>query len=214
MDHTQTQSAKAQGKKRVNVKYMTELALLTAVLLVMAYTPLGYFYIGAMPITLLVVPVAVGSIVLGPKAGLFLGLVFGITSATQPTGLAMLPIIPVQSLVTCIVPRLFVGLLPALVYQGLSKICKKRTITTSVACVVAPITNTILYLSFFVIFLGGYMAKTQPQVYGFIAENGFFKSFGIVLATVGVNAVVEALACLIIAAAIRNALLHTVNKDR
>lgn len=55
--------------------------------------------------------------------------------------------------------------------------------------------------------MGDYMAKTQPQVYG------FFKSFGIVLASVGVNAVVEAFACLIIASAICNALLHTVNKQ-
>ena len=47
--------------------------------------------------------------------------------------------------------------------------------------------------------MGDYMAKTQPQVYGFITNSGFFKSFGIILASVGVNAVVEAFACLIIA---------------
>ena len=36
--------------------------------------------------------------------------------------------------------------------------------------------------------MGDYMAKTQPQVYGFITNSGFFKSFGIILASVGVNA--------------------------
>lgn len=213
MDYTQTQNLKVKGKSKVDVKFMTELALLTAVLLVMAYTPLGYFYIGVMPITLLVVPVAVGAVVLGYKAGLFLGLVFGLTSVLQPTGMAILTIMPVQAIVTAVVPRLFVGLVPALAYKALNKVSKRRSINTSVACLLAPITNTILYLSFFVIFMGDYMAKTQPQVYGFITNSGFLKSFGIVLASVGVNAVVEAFACLVIASAICNALLHTVNKQ-
>ena len=206
MDYTQTQKVKVKGKSKVDVKFMTELALLTAVLLVMAYTPLGYFYIGVMPITLL-------AVVLGYKAGLFLGLVFGLTSVLQPTGMAILTIMPVQAIVTAVVPRLFVGLVPALAYKALNKVSKRRSINTSIACLLAPITKTILYLSFFVIFMGDYMAKTQPQVYGFITNSGFFKSFGIVLASVGVNAVVEAFACLIIASAICNALLHTVNKQ-
>ena len=118
MDYTQTQKVKVKGKSKVDVKFMTELALLTAVLLVMAYTPLGYFYIGVMPITLLVVPVAVGAVVLGYKAGLFLGLVFGLTSVLQPTGMAILTIMPVQAIVTAVVPRLFVGLVPALAYKA------------------------------------------------------------------------------------------------
>ena len=41
MDYTQTQKVKVKGKSKVDVKFMTELALLTAGLLVMAYTPLG-----------------------------------------------------------------------------------------------------------------------------------------------------------------------------
>ena len=217
MDVTQIQSENNSRpqtgvKKKVDVKFMTELALLTAVLLIMAYTPLGYFYIGVMPITLLVVPVAVGSVVLGAKAGAFLGFVFGLTSILQPTGITLLAIVPLQGLATAIIPRIFVGLVPAWAYKGLLKVVKKRSIATSVACLLAPITNTVLYLSFFVLCLGSYMAETNPDVYGFIANNNFFVNFGLVLASVGVNAVVEAFACLVIAAAVCNALIHTVNK--
>lgn len=199
--------------KSVNVRYMTELALLTAILIIMAYTPLGYLYIGVMPITLLVVPVAVGAVVLGPKAGLFLGFVFGVTSALQPTGMALLQIMPVQMLATAIIPRLFVGLVPAFAYKGLNKICKNKAVTTSISCLLAPITNTILYLSFFVLLLGKYMAETNPDLYGYVLNNGFLKSFGIALAAVGVNAVTEAAACLVIASAICNALIRTINRD-
>ena len=59
---------------------MAETALLTAIVILMAFTPLGYLRIGITQITFIVVPVAVGAVLLGPKAGAFLGLVFGISS--------------------------------------------------------------------------------------------------------------------------------------
>ena len=200
--------------KKTNVKFLVELALLTAILVIMAYTPLGYLYIGVLPITLLVIPVAVGSVVLGPGAGVFLGFVFGLTSMLQPTGLAILVAVPVQSVITAIVPRLFVGLVPGLVFKALSKTKMKRPLVCSIACITAPITNTILYLACYVLCLGGYMAKVNPDVYGYFAEQSFIKCYGIILAAVSVNAIVEAATCFIIAAAISNVLLYTVNRSR
>ncbi|MDY3274271.1 MAG: ECF transporter S component, partial [Agathobacter sp.] len=69
--------------RKSNVVMMTELALLTAIVILMAYTPLGYLKVGAVSITFIVVPVAVGAVLLGVKAGAFLGLVFGLTSLAQ-----------------------------------------------------------------------------------------------------------------------------------
>ena len=74
-------------KKNVNVQRMAEIALLTAIVLILAFTPLGYLKTPwGVEITFIVVPVAVGSVILGPTAGAFLGLVFGMTSFVQCFG--------------------------------------------------------------------------------------------------------------------------------
>ena len=53
---------------------------LVAIILIMAFTPLGYIKTAGIEITLIVVPVAVGAVTLGPAAGAILGGVFGLAS--------------------------------------------------------------------------------------------------------------------------------------
>ena len=206
-----------KSNRKSSITLMTELAFLTAIIFIMAFTPLGYLRVGIVQITFIVVPVAVGAVLLGVKAGAFLGLMFGLSSLLQPESLAMVSIIPVQVIVTCIVPRIFVGIVPALVYKGLGKLSKKtaikHTVNTAISCVLAPLTNTVLYVGFFVAVLGQYMAKTNPDIWGVLAGKSFFAGFGIFFGLVAVNAVVEAISCLFIATAICNALWHTVNKS-
>ena len=55
------------------VQRMVILAVLIALTLVMALTPLGYLKIGALSISFLCIPIAIGATVLGPTAGLILG---------------------------------------------------------------------------------------------------------------------------------------------
>ena len=59
---------------------MVRLAILIAILLLMAFTPLGYIRFGGLEITFLTVPVIIGAIILGPVEGAILGGVFGLTS--------------------------------------------------------------------------------------------------------------------------------------
>lgn len=63
-------------------------ALLTALIIVMAFTPLGYLKAGAIEITFITIPVIIGAVLLGPVGGLFLGAVFGITSFIQCFGMS------------------------------------------------------------------------------------------------------------------------------
>ena len=58
---------------KLNTTYMVEMALLIAIILIMAFTPIGYIKTFGLEITLIVVPVAVGAVVLGPTAGAILG---------------------------------------------------------------------------------------------------------------------------------------------
>ena len=60
-----------------NVRFLTQLALLAAVIILMALTPIGYIRTPILTVTLITIPVAVGAMLLGPKGGAICGLVFG-----------------------------------------------------------------------------------------------------------------------------------------
>ena len=59
---------------------MVQLAVLIAIMLILAFTPLGYLRIGPLAISLMTIPVVIGAMILGPAGGAVLGLVFGLTS--------------------------------------------------------------------------------------------------------------------------------------
>ena len=63
-------------KQGMNVHTLTQLALLMALELVMANTPLGMIPIGPINASLLTIPVAIGAMLLGPAAGALLGAIF------------------------------------------------------------------------------------------------------------------------------------------
>ena len=64
-------------KKGMSVKDLATLGLLTGVLLLMAFTPLGYFHTFGLDISLMMIPVGIGAMLMGPKAGAWLGFIFG-----------------------------------------------------------------------------------------------------------------------------------------
>ena len=104
-----TTMAAEKTNTKGGTRYMVELALMTAIIFIMAFTPLGYLRTPGISITFLTVPVAVGAMILGPAGGAACGLAFGITSLMQcfgmsPMGAMLLSINPFGTAVTCIVP--------------------------------------------------------------------------------------------------------------
>ena len=73
-------------KNKEKIYKLTLTAMLTALIFVMAFTPLGYLKIGAVSITFITIPVVIGAIVGGPSVGTVLGLMFGATSFIQCFG--------------------------------------------------------------------------------------------------------------------------------
>ena len=65
-------------KTKVKTTQITTLGLMMAILLLMAYTPLGYLNIGPLAITFNVIPVAISAIALGPAGGAAAGSIFEI----------------------------------------------------------------------------------------------------------------------------------------
>lgn len=65
---------------------LVQAALFSALIILLAFTPfLGYIPLGFTRATIIHIPVIIGSILLGPKQGAVLGLVFGLTSLVNNT---------------------------------------------------------------------------------------------------------------------------------
>ena len=116
-------------KKGFKPRELTLLGLLTALLIVMSATPLGYLNVGPLAITFNVIPVAIAAIALGPVGGAIIGAVFGITSFLQAMGIGgvssmgviTFEISPFLTFIQRFVTRVLVGLLTGLIYNGLRK---------------------------------------------------------------------------------------------
>ena len=202
-------------KRKVSVRRMTELALLMAIIILMTFTPLGYLPTPwGLSITLIVIPVAIGGIVLGPKAGAFLGLVFGLFSFIKtftPMGstlnIAMLEASLPKFVILCIVPRVLVGWLPALLYRKLKGLTKLRTFSQAICCFLTPIFNTLFYMTgCWLFFSDTWLAHTGNSGSGI---NVLF----LMLGAVAVNGIVEAAACLVLGTAVSKALLHALHRN-
>ena len=120
------------SERKSKTTWLVQIAMLTAIVLILAFTPLGYIRTGGLEITLIVIPVAVGAVILGPVGGMILGAVFGITSFIQcfgmsPFGAMLLSISPVKTFITCVVTRTLLGWLTGLIYQGMKKISRNKS---------------------------------------------------------------------------------------
>ena len=195
---------------------MTELALLMAIVLLMAYTPLGYLMTPwAIQITFIVVPVAVGSVVLGPGAGAFLGLVFGLTSFFKAfetaVGALMLQSSVVGTFVCSVLTRVLVGLIPGLLYRAVKRFRWGKTVGIAACCFLTPVLNTAFYMvTNWLLFSDTWLGVAVAAGY----DGGTGVSLlSFMLGMVAVNGIAEAISCLIIGTAVCKALLRTLHRN-
>ena len=67
MSETANTQAETGKKGKMSARELTTLGLLTGVLLLMSVTPLGYFHTFGLDISLMMVPVAIGAMLMGPQ---------------------------------------------------------------------------------------------------------------------------------------------------
>lgn len=194
-------------KTNKNTKTLVTLGLLTGVMLLMSFTPLGYLNIGPLAITFNVIPLAVAAIALGPKGGAIIGGVFGITSflqcigvgGTSAMGAACFAINPLFAAIQRIVPRVLDGLLVGYIFGWMVKKIKPAA-ACAIAGFLAAFFNTLLFMALLVILFGN-----TEYMQNLIAGRNviiFVCSF------VGINAVFEMLVSTVITAAVGGALLQ------
>lgn len=181
------------------------LGLMAAVLLLMAYTPLGYLNIGPLAITFNVIPVAISAIVLGPVGGAIAGSIFGLTSflqcigigGTSAMGAMLFSINPILAFIQRFVPRLLDGLLLGYIFRGM----RKKT-NIYVSCAVtgffSAFLNTAFFMSALVLLFGN--TEYMQEMIGGRNVIVFICTF------VGINAVCEMISSTVLTGAVGAAL--------
>ena len=190
---------------RFTTAQLTLLGLMAAILLLMAYTPLGYLNIGPLAISFNVIPVAISAVVLGPVGGAVAGAIFGLTSFLQcigvggssAMGVVLFGINPVFAFIQRFIPRLLDGICLGYIFKGVRKVSN-----TYVACAVTGFFSAFLNTLFFMTALVVMFGNTE------VIQN-LMGGRNVIIGCcmmVGVNAISEMVSSTIITAAVGTAL--------
>ncbi len=195
-------------KDNTRTRALTQLALLAAVELVMAYTPLGYLRTLGLEISFLMIPVTLGAILIGPAAGAVLGGIFGLTSfatcfGTSTFGTVLLGIDPVLTFLVCVPTRILAGWLAGLLFRALRRLSggQPGLAAFGAASLAGPVLNTALFMTALVVCF----YRTE-YIQGIAQTLGAANPLTFVLLFVGIQGLVEAAvgfaACFIISRAV------------
>lgn len=193
---------------------LAQFGMLLAIEIIVCFTPLGSLPIGPMVATLSSVPVIITAIMLGTRAGALMGFFTGLFSFIVWTFMPPNPLLafvftPVYSvsgvqggnlwsLVICFVPRILIGVVAGLVYNGLNRALEGkrvgRILPYVLSGVLGSMTTTVLVLGGIYVFFGKSYAEALGKSYDLL--------LGLLGVTVVTNGLLEAVICAVAAYAV------------
>ena len=200
-------------QKTMDTRYMALLAMLCGILLVMGMTGIGFIPLPVIKATTMHIPVILGAVMLGPKAGAVLGAVFGLCSIwanTTAPGLlsfAFSPFMTTEGLVG-VAKSLWIGLGCRVLFGALAgwlwilfrKLLKNEYAALPVTAAVATICHTLLVM--------GSIYLLLTQQYAAAKNVAISAVFGLIMGTVTASGIPEAIAAAVLVTVIGKALLH------
>ena len=197
--------------KTKDTRYMVTLALMAAIVILLANTPLGMIQLPIIKATTVHIPVIIGSIVLGPAAGAFLGAVFGICSMISNTTLLSFAFSPflsttglvgvIKALWVSIGCRIMIGVVSGWVSIALKNLKIPTAVRLAITGFVGSMTNTV--------FVMGSIYLLFAQQYAEVKNVGMEAVFGLVMGTVAASGIPEAIAAAILVTAITGGLMKS-----
>lgn len=124
-------------------KNMVGVGLFTAIVMVLQFLGGGIKF-GMFSISLVLVPIVVGSAIYGWKAGAWLGFTFGAAVLMSGDAAAFLVVNPLATVLVVLVKGAACGFFAGLVYHILSKASNKFAVFA--AAIVCPVVNTGVFL--------------------------------------------------------------------
>ena len=203
--------------KLLDTRYMATLAMLCGVLLVMGMTGIGFIPLPVIKATTMHIPVILGAIVLGPKAGAILGALFGLCSIWSNTitpGLLSFAFSPfmttegltgvAKSLWIALGCRTLFGALAGWLWVIFRKIFRTEYAALPITAAVAAICHTLLVMGSIYVLL--------TQQYAAAKNVAISAVFGLIMGTVTASGIPEAIAAAILVTVIGKALLHLMSR--
>lgn len=197
-------NAKPQKTRRQKTVLLVETAMLAAIVVVMALTPIGYLRVGPLELTLIMVPVIIGAVTCGPAVGALLGGVFGITSFVQcfmgsPLGAILVTHSIPRTFLVCVITRILAGLLCGLLFKVCFPHDKKGSWSYLVAGISGSLLNTLFFLgALALLFFGVTFSPEQAASLGGV--DTMLKT--VIAIAAGINAPIELLVCAVLGSAV------------
>lgn len=193
-----------KGGTFFSAKNISYFAVLLALVIVLQ-TCGGFFQIGGVSLSFVLVPIVLGGILLGWIAGGLLGFAFGFivlmygVSGAEPFTATLLANSPLMTVLICLVKGTAAGILPALLYRWLAKYNKLAAAIA--AAVTAPVVNTGLFIVGCLMISG--TIATNFTANGMMSEVVYFLFIG----CAGSNFLIEFAINLVLAPAIHRVVL-------
>ena len=186
--------------KRVNTRFLAQLALLIAIQVVMRLLGLGRVPIGPLNMSFLTLPIAIGAMLMGPLTGAILGGVFGLFSLWDAISGAggmtsfFFQNNPVSTVILCVGMRILMGVCCGLIFKVVSKLDRdEKTWSYFVGALSAPLLNTIFFMGYIIL-----MFYNTEYIQNIVATKGALNPLHFVVLLVGVQGLIEAVSVAII----------------
>ena len=203
--------------KKHDTRWMVSVALMAAIVIVLANTPLGMIQLPIIKATTVHIPVILGAILLGPGAGAILGAVFGICSLVSNTmaptllSFAFSPFLSTTGIpgalkaiwisVGC---RILIGVAAGWLWVLFTKIKLNQFIALPIVGFVGSMVNTVTVM--------GSIYFLFAQQYAEAKEVALTAVFGLVMGTVTASGIPEAIAAAILVPALGKVLVVVFRK--
>ena len=203
--------------KKHDTRWMVSVALMAAIVIVLANTPLVMIQLPIIKATTVHIPVILGAILLGPGAGAILGAVFGICSLVSNTmaptllSFAFSPFLSTTGIpgalkaiwisVGC---RILIGVVEGWLWVLFTKIKLNQFIALPIVGFVGSMVNTVTVM--------GSIYFLFAQQYAEAKEVALTAVFGLVMGTVTASGIPEAIAAAILVLALGKVLVVVFRK--
>ncbi len=203
--------------KKHDTRWMVSVALMAAIVIVLANTPLGMIQLPIIKATTVHIPVIIGAILLGPSAGAILGAVFGVCSLISNTmaptllSFAFSPFMSTTGIpgalkaiwisVGC---RILIGVAAGWLWILLSKLKVSQVIALPIVGFIGSMVNTVAVMgSIYLLF---------AQEYAQAREVGVTAVWGLIMGTVTASGIPEAIAAAVLVLALGKVLIQVFKK--
>ena len=200
------------NNEKKDTRWLTSVALMAAIVILLANTPLGMIQLPIIKATTVHIPVIIGAILLGPAAGAILGCVFGVCSMISNTmaptllSFAFSPFMSMSGIVVALKAlwisvgcRMMIGVVAGWLWIFLKKMNVNQFLALPIVGFIGSMTNTVFVMGSIYVLLAGEYAAART-----VAVDAVW---GLIMGTVLASGIPEAIAAAVLVVVIGRVML-------